>query len=330
MTGLGCALNVVSAPARQLTSLVGLRTPGRPPARCTHVAGSVNSPEKVSTAIAESPTATVPEVDPRRFLSILPPFFSRETKLEEFGNGLWGLVQPLKPPGQADIRLRMVAARLDDGNLLLCGPLAPTGELLDMLRHLGGEVTHIVVPNTSPEHWLFGPAMADAFQSATMWFVPGFFEGKGVPLPGRSLLFRNARARGQCRTLGHDPLPEELQGQVHTVLFDVPFFLEAAVSLPRHSALLLADTAVCLSASDPEYSGIGERNEKVARQLGVWDRLGPVTRVVFQQYPQQGKAWVEAVLDECPEFDVVLPAHGSAPITTEARQAFKNCFDFLY
>lgn len=277
-----------------------------------------SDPSSSEEAVAES----------RRYLSLLPPFFSRSTTCEQLSEGLWSLVQPLKPPGQADIRLRMVAARLDDGNLLLCGPIAPTAEVLNQLKKLGGNVTHVIVPNTSPEHWLFAPALANALPNATFWFCPGFFEGKGVPLPGRSLLFRSQRARGQCATLGVDPLPFELQGQVQTVLFDVPFFLEAAVCLPHHQVLLLADTGICLSANDPEYSALRKINVKMAEKIGIWDRLGPITRIVFEQYPEQGKSWVEAVLSECPEWDIVVPAHGSAPVK-DGRTAFKNCFEFL-
>ena len=32
-------------------------------------------------------------------------------------------------------------------------PVAPTGELLAALADMGGPVSHIVVPNGSPEHW---------------------------------------------------------------------------------------------------------------------------------------------------------------------------------
>src|SRR5207302_1538570 len=104
----------------------------------------------------------------------------------------------------------------------------------------GGRVAHIVVPNTSPEHFLFAPALAAAFPSATLWTVPGFYTGAGVPLPGRSWMFSAARRRNPCATLG-DALPADLEGQLEAFLLDVPFFAEAALLLPRHRALLLAD-----------------------------------------------------------------------------------------
>lgn len=48
---------------------------------------------------------------------------------------------------------------------------------------------------------------------------------------------------------GVDPLPSELQGQLESQLLTAPFFIEAAVVLPQHGALLLADTGGCTSVA---------------------------------------------------------------------------------
>ena len=55
----------------------------------------------------------------------------------------------------------------------LNSPVAPTGEVLKALKDIGRAVGHIVLPNGSPEHWYFGPAMAAAFPEATVWVAPG-------------------------------------------------------------------------------------------------------------------------------------------------------------
>ncbi len=55
----------------------------------------------------------------------------------------------------------------------LNSPVAPTGEVLKALEGIGRPVGHIVLPNGSPEHWYFGPAMAAAFPDATVWVSPG-------------------------------------------------------------------------------------------------------------------------------------------------------------
>lgn len=90
---------------------------------------------------------------------------------------------------------------------------------------------------------------------------------------------------------GADPLPPELEGQLDWEVLRAPFFIEAAVVLPQHSALLLADTGFCMAAS--EYAHLGQGNIDAAKKVGVWDRLGPITRVVFDKYPKVSVVGVE-------------------------------------
>jgi hypothetical protein len=247
---------------------------------------------------------------------------SKQTKQPPFTAHRSLKSQPLKPPGQPDIRVRMTVAEMATGDLLVVAPVAPTGEALAMLRGLGsGVVRHIVVPNTSPEHYLFTPAFAAAWPDATVWLPPGFLVGAGTPLPGRSWLFGACRAR--CRELGVDALPAELVGELEAVVLRITLFLEAAILLPRHSALCLADTAVCLSASDPEYATM---NAWLARKIGVYDRLGPITGEALRARPAEARAWATAVLAR--DFELVVPAHGSAPVRG-GRAAFEDCFAFV-
>lgn len=53
------------------------------------------------------------------------------------------------------------------------------------------------------------------------------------------------RRRACCA--GEEPLPPELQGQLDWEVLTAPYFIEAAVVLPQHGALLLADTGGCAS-----------------------------------------------------------------------------------
>lgn len=183
----------------------------------------------------------------------------------------------------------------------------------------------------------YGPALSDAFPSATVWAVPGLLEGKGLPFPffsqytagmrarskvlgecscrerllcacasrhlpaGRcldaasakpwacTLHFRDPRqtaaaaiisARRCCAPLpvhtccthrpgpscaaGEDPLPPELEGQLDWEVLTAPFFIEAAVVLPQHGALLLADTGA------PRDSRCSSRSARPALRLVHW------------------------------------------------------------
>lgn len=273
--------------------------------------------------------------------------------------------QPLRLDWDSfDIRLRMTVARLPDSSLLLVSPVAPTPECLRLLGTLGGDVRHIVLPSSAPEHWFYGPKLSAAFPAATVWTVPGLLEGKGLPLPFFGAIIASMRPR--CKTLGADPLPEELQGELEAAVLQAPFFNEAALVLPRYRALLLADTGAqgrgaprgvwqtaraghahtaaaapsalgrprptprplragfCMRAD--EYGHLGAGSIKAAQQVGVWDRLGPITRIVFDKFPDQGRAWVAAVQEY--DYDVVIPAHASAPVA-DGKAAFSDCFSFL-
>ena len=80
----------------------------------------------------------------------------------------------------------------------LHAPVAPTGEVLEALKGIGRPVGHIVLPNGSPEHWYFGPAMAAAFPDATVWVAPG------QPIPDRKprvalACFQPGARYAQCR-----------------------------------------------------------------------------------------------------------------------------------
>ncbi|KAI3425842.1 hypothetical protein D9Q98_007816 [Chlorella vulgaris] len=269
-------------------------------------------------------TADAVTADLRKYRSLLPPFFSRATTLEEYDkDGLWSMTQPFNLLG-LDIKLRMVIARLPDGSLLLVNPIAPTPELLEQLAGLGGEVKHILLPSASPEHWMYSTALSNQFPEATLWAAPGLLEGRGLPIPFFQRMVSSIRPRS--KVMGVDPLPPELEGQVETELLAVPFFIEMAVVLPQYRALLLADTGFCMSAED--YAGASKANVDAASKMGVWDRLGPVTRNVFEANPKVGKEWVDAVLARS-NWDVVIPAHATAPIADGPR-AFKDCFDFLF
>ena len=215
----------------------------------THVSSAIKLHKSHALAPADSsqqqqqlqqPNAT-DDASARKYLSLLPPFFSRPTRQEQFGPGLWGLTQPLKlePISSFDIQLRMTAARLPDGSLLLVSPVAPTAELLGQLAGLGGRVSHIVLPSSSPEHWFYGPALSDAFPEATVWAVPGLLEGKGLPLPFFGALVAGMRPR--CKQLGgcagRDPLGAACSHQTVHVAADpfVACWHRAPSLLPQHS-----------------------------------------------------------------------------------------------
>jgi hypothetical protein len=56
--------------------------------------------------------------------------------------------------------------------------VAPTQQCLEQLQQCGGSVSHIVMPNNSPEHTEFAPAWAGLFPDAKIWAPPGTMAGR--------------------------------------------------------------------------------------------------------------------------------------------------------
>lgn len=281
-------------------------------------AGGVASTSKADIPLpttASSTTASSGSSASRQYPSLLPPFSQRETVLETYGEGLWGLVQPF--PLGLDIRLRGVVAKLDDGTLMLHNPVAPTEEMLQLLEGLRIPVSSVLISSNSPEHWLYAPAVLDRFPDAELWVVPGIFD----PVLSRVLWFLGLnKLAAKSMVLGQQP--GRLDGQVEALTFATPFTVEGGVLLKRFGALLVSDAATYLD--QPGAPGLLVAGAKAA---GVWERLGPVTKQLFEQYPQDGKAFVEGVLEL--DFSTLLPAHGTAPIPRDAKTAWRECFDFM-
>lgn len=254
----------------------------------------------------------------QRFWSLLPPSRGRATKVEQLEDGLWTATQPLLLPG-GDAGLRLTAMQMSDGSLWIHNPVAPTGELLAALADMGGPVSHIVVPNGSPEHWYFLGAFAQHFPDATVWTPPGFFAGRRIPFPSPGL--KRLRESGRVRSFG-SASPPEWRGEVGVALLDTPSLLEGAFALKKHGALLVSDNCIMI---DDDWAGSAV-GKWISQQLGVWQRLGPFFIQLFDRHPEDTLEWAKAVLEF--NFDTVIPSHVAAPIRN-GKAAFAACFPQL-
>ena len=113
----------------------------------------------------------------RDFLEvILPPVTNRATMRTAIGpnngDGMWGLEQLLLF-SNVSATIRMTVIRLKDGTLWVNSPVAPTRECLALLKEIGGEVSHIVLPVTALEHKAFFGPFVRQFPNAKTWVAPG-------------------------------------------------------------------------------------------------------------------------------------------------------------
>ncbi|KAG8458765.1 hypothetical protein KFE25_012963 [Diacronema lutheri] len=109
----------------------------------------------------------------------LGPLFSRATCVRELHRGrvwLFEQEQSLGVGAGATIATnsRMVVVRLASGSLWVLNPLAPTAELVEALRAIGGRVAHVVLGSTQYEHKVFVPPFmrAVAADAPSLWVVP--------------------------------------------------------------------------------------------------------------------------------------------------------------
>eukprot|EP00903_Cladosiphon_okamuranus_P013972 g12993.t1 len=141
-----------------------------------------------------------------------------------------------KIPG---VGLRMTVLRLGNGELLAHSPVAPTVELLDMLRSSFPAIgptakVHLFSTSMSPEHWAFLKHWKEVFPSAEVWAVPG---------PHQRLMGVN---------VDHDieqicGVPERLGGEVEVaVLEGVPMVREALLLHRPTGTLLSADLLLAM------------------------------------------------------------------------------------
>ena len=232
--------------------------------------------------------------------------------------------QPLKPGYLPipDIRLHSYGVENKDETVTLVGALAPTEEHVSQISELPGRVRDIVVPSTSPEHFLFAPALSERFPEANLWVIPGFMKGAGVPLPGRSLLSRGPSERGVIREIGVD---EGFPAGLDCAVFSVKLFAEAAVYIKSAKAVVFSDLALKMDTKgDPEYRNV---NEFLARQAGIYDEVGAITKVVLEEYKDEARVFFDAVGRF--DYEHLLLSHATPVVQGTGREELERAMAFL-
>jgi len=279
----------------------------------------------------------LPKLPPsaRKYASLLPPFWERQTAVYEFFDGLWFFEQPLDL-GAGNISMRMTVFRLSDGTLWVHSPVALTEECRRALAALGGEVSHIVVPSLAPQHWLYAAVYARHFPSAKVWVPPGLLEmGDRLGLENLGVVELSQLCATQPEVMGYSA-PEAWQQDIQASLFACSLYVEAAFCLKRHGVLLTSDLCFGSLAKSPSRppplpGALGDLWATVARiplqATSMLGRLGsPLAYPIFNAHKEAALLWVIQIVDM--DFDIVIPAHFDAPIYNGKRRFFE-CFDYV-
>eukprot|EP00873_Tetraselmis_striata_P019259 jgi/Tetstr1/439523/TSEL_027952.t1 len=263
----------------------------------------------------------------RKYASLLPPFWERETTVERFCDGVWMFRQPMDL-GAGDVGMRMTVVKLRDGTLWVHSPVALTDECRTALRSLGGRVSHVVVPSLSPQHWIFAAVYARYFPGATIWVPPGLLEMRermrlleNIGVPELAEL-----ADARPRVLGAVSPPAWRQ-DIGTALFSCPMWVEAAFCVLDHGVLLTSD--LCFEAdSDPRARSFLDRLRSLPLQamLVVGRMGGPLAYPIFNLNKEAALAWVMQITEM--NFYAAIPGHFDAPIY-DGKRKFIECFEYV-
>jgi hypothetical protein len=286
----------------------------------------------VTTADAAAAAVAARAADFRRYKSPLPPLGDKPSDLICVEPGVsWSIRQDFPGGGKSGINLNMAVFATKGGNVAYA-PVAPTPEVVEMLRSVGG-LAHLVVPNMSPEHGsLHAVGFAEAFPEATVWCVEGLLEGSGLAgAPGGvGEASKRLAAMPNARRLDRQALRDATGGDVDYALFQerMGLFREATLLVRPAKAAAFADLG--FGAFNDEGMVIPPQRW-MARLVGVYERLGsPVGFAVMSSDKAAARAWagdIEAWArdGEAPEWvfgSHLTPAFGGAREELERGFAF--------
>ena len=200
------------------------------------------------------------------------PFFARATFRREI-RGLEGRVWQFEQKQGIGLGLntstnvRMTAIRLGEGGLFLYNCIAPTREMVKLVRDLGEEVKHIFLCTTTYEHKQFLVSMAAAFPEAEVTVAPHQY---AWPFNGGGAVSRAGCPRAEVLVgdqdgtrRGKGNLPLELRSATLSLpaigLSPFVSFTEVAVYHDELRCLLVSDS-VCHLSSSPVPLPISRRD----------------------------------------------------------------------
>ncbi|MEW5313952.1 MAG: hypothetical protein WDW38_005482 [Sanguina aurantia] len=237
-----------------------------------------------------------------------------------------------------DIGLSCFVVRLnDDGDLLVNSPVSLTGEVKTMLQQIPGTVRHIVLPNVSPEHFIYGGDWAAAYPHATFWVAQELMDGKGVAASAGLKVVEQMKAQNVKICILQDGAPAELGERwrrTRSKLEDASVCIfrdsggalsEATLYFPEHGAITMADLA--FAGYQNKQMDSNPISALFGKFAGVYRRLGsPAAFLVMLKERSVATNWRNTVRSW--EWDTIWTSHLD-PVVIDGRMEFDRCFKFL-
>ncbi|KAG2435908.1 hypothetical protein HXX76_007103 [Chlamydomonas incerta] len=222
---------------------------------------------------------------------------------------------------------------------MLISPPARTEEAQALMQTLPGgglsAVTHVVIPNLSPEHWFhapeWAPFLAGGGRGATLWMPPGLLEGRATAslFNGRERVSAMRAAYGAVGVLPDTPgegrpLPG-LEGEVEAVAFNEGSgaFTEVTLRLVDYDATVFTDLAFAAIDHPPSplYGRFGHQVTGMDGKLGC-----PIAFPMLLKDREAGAAWLRVLRGW--SSSRLLCAHFD-PLVRDGRTQLHNAFGFM-
>ena len=201
-------------PPRRAFPRVDRRVPAvvRAPRSSDHLrlrSRAVATTTRRNVVVAASAESSRGDESKRRYVNFtgfpfpLVPFLSRRTVVNEVVKGVvWTLEQEQGIGFDLGVstNVRCTIVKMRDGSSGVHDPIAPTGECVEAIEAIGGDVAYVVLATTQYEHKIFAGPFARKFPDAEVWIAPGQFRFRSSSRRSSSASSQPEPSRtGTCR-----------------------------------------------------------------------------------------------------------------------------------
>lgn len=181
----------------------------------------------------------------------LGPLFARQTVRTEVEPGtIWCFEQEQSLAGlNVTTTIRMTVIKLQNGELLVYAPIAPTRECMHLVKELDAPVKHIILTTHAYEHKIFISPFQRRFPEAQVYVVPNLWSFPlNLPLPLLGIFNAKVLTSDDMEL----PWSQELSYKVFSSKIGLAPYCEVAFYHKKAKLLMVTDAVVYIPEDPPE------------------------------------------------------------------------------
>ncbi|KAL0048122.1 hypothetical protein WJX82_008210 [Trebouxia sp. C0006] len=181
----------------------------------------------------------------------LGPLFARQTVRTEVEPGtIWCFEQEQSLAGlNVTTTIRMTVVKLQNGELLVYAPIAPTRECVHLVKELDAPVKHIILTTHAYEHKIFISPFQRRFPEAQVYVVPNLWSFPlNLPLPLLGIFNAKVLTSDDIEL----PWSQEISYKVFSSKIGLAPYCEVAFYHKKAKLLMVTDAVVYIPEDPPE------------------------------------------------------------------------------